>query len=410
MSFAEGASSMAVDELQLSLTPLSFLEGEARVKAAHLVEDWARTAILRDRRGGNPKRERDQLRESGLLAAWIPKEHGGAGLAWPAIFDLVRWFARVDSSLAHVFGFQHLIVATARLFGSEAQWNKVYEETARARLFWGNALNPLDPSTSIRRRGDGYSVLGKKSFSSGSVDSDRLLVSALDEEKKLVVFAVPTQRAGISVACDWDNMGQRQTDSGSVEFRELRVEEAEIFRSPGPLGSVFSSLRPLIAQLVLTNVYLGLAEGALLELHRSNVGGRRAWVASGVETQGEDPYALHRVGGFFLRLETTRLLADRAAITLDAAFRRGEELSAEQRGAVAVRVALAKVEATRAALEITAGIFDVTGARSTTAALALDRYWRNARTHTLHDPVDYKIRELGRFALSEQLPEPSFYS
>ncbi|MBK4241987.1 hypothetical protein JJP57_23915, partial [Enterobacter hormaechei] len=49
-----------------------------------------------------------------------------------------------------------------------------------------------------------------------------------------------------------------------------------------------------------------------------------------------------------------------------------------------------KVLAHRAALFVAQELFEATGARSTKAALALDRFWRNARTHTLHDPLDYK--------------------
>ena len=44
------------------------------------------------------------------------------------------------------------------------------------------------------------------------------------------------------------------------------------------------------------------------------------------------------------------------------------------------------------------------------AGLRLDRYWRNLRTHTLHDPIDYKIRELGTWALMERYLTPTFYS
>ena len=65
---------------------------------------------------------------------------------------------------------------------------------------------------------------------------------------------------------------------------------------------------------------------------------------------------------------------------------------------------------TRVGLDVSSQIFDVMGARATTAAAGIDRFWRNLRTHTLHDPVDYKLRELGRYALSAELPTPSFYS
>ena len=46
---------------------------------------------------------------------------------------------------------------------------------------------------------------------------------------------------------------------------------------------------------------------------------------------------------------------------------------------------------------------------STKAALALDRFWRNARTHTLHDPLDYKLRAIGRYALEGILPDATIY-
>ena len=81
-----------------------------------------------------------------------------------------------------------------------------------------------------------------------------------------------------------------------------------------------------------------------------------------------------------------------------------------RRGDVAVAVATAKMAATRAGLDLTSRMFEVTGARSTTAALRLDRYWRNLRVHTLHDPADYKLRELGDWALNGHHPKPSFYS
>jgi alkylation response protein AidB-like acyl-CoA dehydrogenase len=62
------------------------------------------------------------------------------------------------------------------------------------------------------------------------------------------------------------------------------------------------------------------------------------------------------------------------------------------------------------ALDVTARIFELTGARSTAAHHRFDRYWRNVRTHTLHDPVFYKAREVGDFTLNDRVPEPSLYS
>jgi len=68
------------------------------------------------------------------------------------------------------------------------------------------------------------------------------------------------------------------------------------------------------------------------------------------------------------------------------------------------------VAATRHGLDLCNRLFEVTGARATHASLRLDRFWRNLRTQTLHDPVDYRIHELGDWALNGTRPTPSFYS
>jgi len=153
-----------------------------------LAARFAETAAERDREGGTAKRERDAIRQSGLLRASVPKEYGGSGANWNNVTQLVRALSSADSSLGHLFGFHHLLVATVRLFGSREQWEAAYRETASGELFWGNALNPLDPGTRLTRTSSGYLLNGKKSFCSGALDSDRLIVSANDPEtNKLLV-------------------------------------------------------------------------------------------------------------------------------------------------------------------------------------------------------------------------------
>jgi len=379
--------------------------------AAGLARQFAETAVERDRLGGTPKRERDALRASGLLRLTIPADLGGHGAGWAELLAIVRQFARVDSSVAHVFGFHHLLLATTRLFGQPAQWRHWLEQTARHDWFWGNALNPLDTRTEAQPTAEGFSFSGKKSFCSGALDSDRLLVSAFEEGSgRLVIAVVPTAREGIRVLEDWDNIGQRQTDSGSAEFDRLQVAHDEVLADPGPLSSPHACLRPLMAQLILVNVYIGLAEGALDQARQFTLQQSRVWPASLATQANQDPYTLLHYGEFQAGLEAARLLGDRAAVLLDAALARGLDLAPQERGEVALAVASAKVVATRAGLDLTSRMFEVTGARATTAGLRLDRFWRNLRVHSLHDPLDYKLRELGDWALNGTVPSPSFYS
>jgi alkylation response protein AidB-like acyl-CoA dehydrogenase len=104
-----------------------------------------------------------------------------------------------------------------------------------------------------------------------------------------------------------------------------------------------------------------------------------------------------------------RALTDRAGNSMVAALAR-EALTQDERGEVAMHIAAAKVAATRMGLNLACQMFEVTGARATHAGLRLDRHWRNLRTHTLHDPVDYKLKELGEWALIRNYPTPTFYS
>ncbi|OIN44960.1 monooxygenase [Pseudomonas azotoformans] len=377
-----------------------------------LAAEFALTAVERDERGGTPKAERDALRQSGLLALSIPTQYGGLGARWSDTLGIVREFAKVDSSIAHVFGFHHLMLATVRLFSRPDQWQPWFEQTARKNWFWGNALNPLDTRTVVKDFSGWREFSGKKSFCSGASDSEMLIASAVDETAggKLLIAAIPSGRSGITLHNDWNNIGQRQTDSGSASFERVRVEESELLLDPGPLSTPFACLRPLIAQLTFTHMFLGIAEGAFEEARNYTLTETRAWHKSSAEDVRQDPYVLHHYGEFWVALEGVRLLVERAADLLDQAWAKGPNLSEHERGQLAIAIATAKVAATQQGLELCSRLFEVTGARSTHASLRLDRHWRNLRTQTLHDPVDYKLHELGDWALNHSLPIPTFYS
>jgi alkylation response protein AidB-like acyl-CoA dehydrogenase len=376
-----------------------------------LTQRFAASAIERDEKGGTPKAERDAIRQSGLLALSIPTQYGGLGANWAATLDVVRTFARADSSIAHVFGFHHLLLATVRLFGRPDQWERWFEQTAQKNWFWGNALNPLDTRTVAQQFDNWYEFSGKKSFCSGAIDSEMLVASGLDaRRRKLLIGAIPTSRTGITLHHDWNSFGQRQTDSGSAVFERVRVEESELLLEPGPLSTPFACLRPLLAQLIFAHMFLGISEGVFVEMKHYTLHESRAWFKSPAQEASKDPHTLRHYGEFWVGLESVRLLLEQAARLFDEAWSRGEALDEAGRGRVAVAIATAKVASTRVGLELTSRLFEVAGARATHGALRLDRFWRNLRTQSLHDPVDYKLHELGDWAVNDTFPEPSFYS
>ncbi|RZL10944.1 MAG: monooxygenase [Rubrivivax sp.] len=379
----------------------------ARQLAAHL----ARTAVERDRAGGHAGVERELIRQSGLLALTIPAPWGGLGGSWPQFYAVVRELARVDAALAHVFAFHHLQVASVLLYGDEEQQQRLLGRTITENWFWGNALNPLDKRTLALATSGGFRIRGIKNYCSGSVGSDMLAFSAWHEPSSSPLIAVIDSHApGIDVRSDWDAFGQRQTDSGTVNFHDVHVSRSDVLQAPGLTPSPHTSLRTLVSQLILTNLYLGVGEGAFNAALRFTREEARPWFTSQVQRAHEDPYTQHRYGEFRVALRAAQAVADDAARHLQAALDRGTALTPVERGDVALAVSEAKVLAHRAGLEVSTQFLELTGARATSSKYGFDRFWRNVRVHTLHDPVDYKLRDLGRHAITGQYPDATAYT
>ena len=377
-----------------------------------LLEALRATAAQRDRDGGHAAEEKQWIADAGLLTLAVPREFGGAGARWTDIYQTIRAIATVDSALAHLLGFQCLQVVSVDVWGDDAQRARYLRGTVEARWWWGNAVNPLDTRLVATATADGgYRIDGTKGFCSGTRGSQMMTVSAHDPATGKPVFGVvPTTRAGITVHDDWNPIGQRQTDSGSVSFEHVTLAPDEVLHRSEVPPTPRATLRTLVSQLVLTNLFAGIAQGALEEARRYVTQHGRPWITSGVATATDDPYVIQRFGEMRLQAVSAEALATRAAQALDDAWQKGATLTADERAHVALATSEAKIVAHRAALEVSENIFDACGARATCAPLALDRFWRNARVHTLHDPLDYRVRDVGRYALSGTLPEVSLYT
>lgn len=404
------------------MKPLKSADPETILKQARVLSrKLEEGAAERDARGGTPKAERDLIRASGLLNLMIPQEFGGLGAGWLTTVRVQREIGKADGSLAHVFGYHQGEVILPHLLGTRQQKEDFYRQSAANNWFCGNASSEhvprlIDWKTSVRPDGNGYLLNGVKHFCSGAKDSDRLFVFAgLEGEENLFqglcVAVIPSDRAGVTINADWDNMGQRQTDSGSVVFDNVRIEPDEMLGAPGSFfATTFSSLWPMTAQLVIGNVYLGIALGAFETAKSYTRSTTRAWPASGVEKASQDAFIIQKYGNMWIDLSAAILATDHAAALLDKAWAKELAVTPEERAEVSIAVSIAKALNTRVSLDVTSKMFEVMGARATAAKGKYDRFWRNARTHTLHDPVEYKIREVGNWILNDEPPMPTFTS
>jgi alkylation response protein AidB-like acyl-CoA dehydrogenase len=382
--------------------------------AEKLSADFAKTAVERDRKGGTPKKERDAIRQSGLLNFFIAKELGGTGGTWAELLTIIGKISAVDSSLGHLYAFHNYQLATVRLYGSKEQWTSLHKSTVENGWFWGNALNQIRRDVIATQKSDGnYEWNGTKNFATGAKDSDYLTITGSENtlDGKTLVAAIPTNREGVIINGDWDNIGQRQTDSGTLVFKNVTVNKNEILSDPGPLSTPFSTARALIGQLIFANLFLSIAQGAYKEA-LNHIRGKetKPWLASLAPSAQKDPFILRHIGELWVKLEGAKLLSAKANAQIDPLWQKAENLTEQERGEFAITVAAARVAATQVGLELTSRIFEALGSRATTSALGFDRFWRNLRTQTLHDPIDYKIYALGDFALSGALPTPTFYS
>lgn len=214
----------------------------------------------------------------------------------------------------------------------------------------------------------------------------------------------------MQVLDDWDAMGQRQTCSGTVRFDRVELQPEEVLVTPYKGQDAFASLVPPLSQSILANIFAGVAAGALADARAYTLTTGRAWYTSGYDKASEEPSILRQYGELWTKYQAALSLVEKAALELDKAWEKDRELTARERGDLAVLVAAANIAAGEAALEITSRIFEIMGARSTYSKYNFDRHWRNVRTHTLHNPAEFKLRNIGGWYVNGRPPEPGYYS
>lgn len=376
-------------------------------KAAELREIFERDAVERDKAGGRPTEQLRLLKQSGLLNLVIPKEYGGEGQPWSTALRIVREFAKADGSLGHLYGYHTGSQNAAHVRGSARQAAQLYDASARGNWFWSNNGNSRARTLFGRKEGDHWILNGHKPFTSGSHIADRVSITWLDEATgETIAAAIPSDREGWRSLNDWDAFGQRQTGSGTCTYENVRVEADEVYELTGAPDAAFRTLTPFVQQSVLLNVFIGSAQGALLTARKYTLGESRPWVHSGVERHVDDPWVKRVYGDLYTRTLAATAMADQALGVLDGVWARGEALTAQERGEAAIPLAAANAFAGNTALDVTSKIFEVTGARSSANSLGFDRFWRNVRTHTLHNPEEYKTRNVGYWFLTGEPPEP----
>ena len=374
-------------------------DAEALAIAGEISGKLAEGAAARDRERILPYDEIELVSQAGLFAITVPKPNGGAGVKSHTVARVIAALSAADGSIGQIPQNHFFMLEGLRLEGSEEQKRFFYGRVlAGERL--GNALSETgtrtahDHATRLTRQGSTYRLNGRKFYSTGVLFAHWVAVVANDDDNRGTIAFVPRDTKGITIVDDWTGFGQRVTGSGTTLLDNVEVHPFAIlsfqalFDRPTAMGP--------FAQIMHAAVEQGIAEAALADTVRF-IRQARPWKFANVQRASDDPYTVAAVGELKIRVDGSAALLERAGSFVDEAV---DNPSVETVAAASVAVAESKIASTEAALLVASKLIELGGSSATLAKFNLDRHWRNARTHTVHDPVRWKFHTVGDYWLN----------
>ncbi len=392
----------AVPAIARPATPAHIIkdDAEAIAVAERLAADFVKDSARRDRERIWPVAELDAFSQSGLWSINVPRAYGGPEVSYVTLGKVIEIISAADSSIGQIAQNHLGVVAAIRTTSDEAQKKQLFAEVLAGTRF-GNAFSEfgskraVDFETRFTDAGDHVIVNGRKFYSSGALLAHKVPIVALDDEGRAWYAIADRDAPGLTVIDDWSSFGQRTTLSGTVILENVKVPKTHVV--PGYKGYERPTADGAIFQIIQVAVDTGIAKAAIDETIRFVKTKSRPWVDSGLDHASQDPYTIQAVGTLALRLHAAQALLEKAGLAIDAAV---ENPTAESVAHAQIVTAEAKILSTEIAIEATNKLFELAGTRSTLAEHGLDRHWRNARTHTLHDPVRWKYAILGNYVLN----------
>lgn len=220
----------------------------------------------------------------------------------------------------------------------------------------------------------------------------------MDEDNKAFIAFIERDNPGLTVIDSWDGFGQRTTASGGVTLNAVKVPRSAVI----PAHKAFDepTADGPISQIIQAAVDTGIAVGALEETKRY-ARESRPWIDSGNDHGWQDPFSIAAIGDLEWRVHGTEAILKKAGQAIDQALISPNEDTVAHASVV---VAQAKVLSAEIALLASSKLFELAGTRSVLGKYNLDRHWRNARTHTLHDPARWKYHLIGNYLLNGVKP------
>ena len=384
--------------------PVLRSDTEALSVARELATILKRDSALRDRERRLPHDELELFSRTGLWGISVPKAYGGAGVSTTTLASVIALISAADSSLGQIPQNHFYALEVLRVNGRPQQQQRFYEEVRAGKRF-GNALaelgtkNAHERTTHLAKAEHGFRITGRKFYATGALYAQRIPTSVVDDDGVQHLAFVPRDSDGLTVIDDWSGFGQRTTGSGSVVFDNVFVAAEDVI----PFQSAFerpTTVGPL-AQILHAAIDTGIARAAYEDALHFVRTKTRPWIDATTDIASEDPLTLKSFGHLSVRLSATEALLERAGEFLDIA-----QANPNAQTVAAASIAVAEVRALSTEISLAAGstLFELAGSQATLAEHGLDRHWRNARVHTLHDPVRWKYHAVGNYYLNDENP------
>ncbi|MZQ85572.1 monooxygenase [Paenibacillus sp. 5J-6] len=348
------------------------------------------------------------LRACGFGTIRLSQEDGGLGATLPELFGLLIELSEADSNVTQAlrihFGFVERILNLPDGERRERWLRRIAEGE-----IVGNALTEIGENkvgsiaTTLSQAEDQLRLNGIKFYSTGTIYADWIVVSATAGEDDIVSAIVPAAAEGVDIVDDWAGFGQTLTGSGTTKFVNTPVERQDVFAR-----ETYTKYGTAFAQMVHLATLAGISRAAARDVAAAVAERRRTYSHASADRAGEDPQVLQVVGRVHSQAYAAGAIVLKAAEAVQRAYEAKTSEDAEYvewaNVEAEVEVAQAQTIVARLTLEATAAIFDALGASATARSKGLDRYWRNARTITSHNPLIYKERIVGDYAVNGTRP------
>jgi alkylation response protein AidB-like acyl-CoA dehydrogenase len=349
------------------------------------------------------------LKEAGFGAVRVPVSHGGGGLSLPQLFRLLIELAEVDSNLPQALR-GHFAFVEDRLNAPPSPERDRWLARFVAGELVGNAWTEVgdvkmgDVITKVSQQDGQWVVNGRKFYSTGSIFADWIDCFARRADTgEDVIAAINTHQPGVEQFDDWNGFGQKTTGSGNSVFKNAVVEPENIL----PFSSRFK-YQTALYQLVLLAVLAGISRAAARDATAAVRGRSRIFSHGNAPLVRQDVQIQQVVGQLYALAFAAEATAVAAAEPAQRAYeaRFAGDSEAEKQANIDAELASAKGQlvVTELALRASTDLFSVLGASAAAADRLLDRHWRNARVVSIHNPLVYKAKVIGDWAINGTEP------